>query len=201
MKDEDGITPAAQEQSDASEGLLARWSRRKREASKPAETAPPIIREAVGQDPGDEAHAEPELTDADMPPIESLTEDSDYSVFLSPKISEALRQQALQKLFGLNSFNVCDGLDDYAEDFTNFAGLGDMVTHEMRHMLEKQKEKLTEAIAATEDPSTAQGQGTNTKPPVASGQAPHQTSLTNPDPEHKLNASRSPQDPEDQAQS
>ncbi len=200
MKDEDGIIPAAQQRSDTSEGLLARWSRRKREASQTAETAPPTIQEAAGHDPDDEAQAEPELTDADMPPIESLTEDSDYSVFLSPRVSETLRQQALQKLFGLNRFNVCDGLDDYAEDFTNFAGLGDIVTHEMRRMLEKQKEKLTEAVAGTEEPSTREGQGTTTKPPVESGQTPDQASNTALNAENKHNPSKSHQDPEIQAQ-
>ena len=96
---------------------------------------------------------------------------------------------------------MCDGLDDYAEDFTSFAGLGDIVTHEMRRMFEKQKDKLTEAIAGMEDPSDSQGQGANTKPPVESGQAPDQASNTSPDAEHELNASKSPQDPADRAQS
>ncbi len=180
MKDEDGLIPAAQEQAGAPESLLTRWSRRKSEASKNAETAPPETRKADGADTGDEAHADPELTDADMPPIESLTEDSDYSVFLSPKVSEALRQQALQKLFGSNSFNVCDGLDDYAEDFTNFAALGDIVTHEMRRMLEQQKDKLAETLAGAEDAPTAQAQGTTTEPAADSGQVPDRASETRP---------------------
>ena len=143
MKDEDGITSETQAGPDPSEGLLARWSRRKLEAAGTDQSAPPPIPEATEEQGvrADIAADEPALTDDDMPPIESLTEDSDYSVFLSPKVSEALRQQALQKLFRMTQFNVCDGLDDYAEDFTQFAGLGDIVTHEMRQMLERQKEK------------------------------------------------------------
>ena len=39
------------------------------------------------------------LTDADMPPIETLTEDSDYTGFMSPEVSEELRKLALRKLF------------------------------------------------------------------------------------------------------
>ena len=45
------------------------------------------------------------------------------------------------QLFHLPHFNVTDGLDDYDEDFTTFAELGDVVTHEMKRMLEKEKEQ------------------------------------------------------------
>jgi len=90
-------------------------------------------------------------TDEDMVPLEQLTEDSDYSGFLSPRVSEALRKQALRKLFHLPFLNVVDGLDDYAEDFTSFASLGDIIPHEMKRMLEREKEKeLAEAKEAEE---------------------------------------------------
>ena len=77
---------------------LQRWSQRKlasRAGSPPAgpdeESADPEARTAgsAQREPGSE------LTDADMPPLESLTEDSDYSGFLSPKVSEDLRRSAL----------------------------------------------------------------------------------------------------------
>lgn len=89
--------------------------------------------------------AEPEIqefkTDEDMPPVEELTEDSNYSDFLSPKVSDALRKQALRKLFHLPFLNVVDGLDDYAEDYTKFAALGDIIPHEMKRMLEREKQQ------------------------------------------------------------
>lgn len=89
--------------------------------------------------------AEPEVqefkTDEDMPPVEELTEDSNYSDFLSPKVSDALRKQALRKLFHLPFLNVVDGLDDYAEDYTKFATLGDIIPHEMKRMLEREKQQ------------------------------------------------------------
>lgn len=91
---------------------------------------------------------EPEIqefkTDEDMPPVEELTEDSNFSDFLSPKVSDALRKQALRKLFHLPFLNVVDGLDDYAEDYTKFAALGDIIPHEMKRMLEREKSKELE---------------------------------------------------------
>jgi hypothetical protein len=76
------------------------------------------------------------LTDADLPSPESLDEDADYAAFLAPGISADLRRRALQHLFALSRFNGGDGLDEYAEDFTRFPPLGDLVTREMRRMLE-----------------------------------------------------------------
>jgi len=75
-----------------------------------------------------------------MPPIDSLDSDSDFSVFMSPKVSEQLRTQALRKLFHLPAFNVTDGLNDYDEDYTRFAGLGNVVTQEMQRMLKRELE-------------------------------------------------------------
>ena len=97
------------------------------------------------------------LTDADMPPIESLDEDSDYSGFLSPGVSEELRRRALRKLFFSAAFNVRDGLDDYDDDFTSFEALGDMVTADMKHQKEVEAERAQAAQAKAENaPDTAQ---------------------------------------------
>ncbi|MCW8885607.1 MAG: DUF3306 domain-containing protein, partial [Motiliproteus sp.] len=60
------------------------------------------------------------LTDEDMPDIETLTEDSDYSGFLSEGVSEALKRKAMRKLFHLPEFNIRDGLNDYDDDFSIF---------------------------------------------------------------------------------
>ncbi|MCU7841352.1 MAG: DUF3306 domain-containing protein [Candidatus Thiodiazotropha sp. (ex Troendleina suluensis)] len=109
-----------------------RWSERKQASRLPVE-------EEVEPD------EEPQLTDADMPPLESLGEGSDYSGFLSPKVSEQLRQLALQKLFHSAAFNVCDGLDDYAEDFTSFEKLGEVMTADLRHRIEQEARKRQES--------------------------------------------------------
>ncbi len=89
---------------------------------------------------------QPLKTDADMPPLDALNEHSDYSGFLSPGVSEELRRLALRKLFHLPRFNVRDELDDCAEDYTGFTPLGDIVTADMRHRMELEKEKAREHL-------------------------------------------------------
>jgi len=103
--------------------------------------------------------AEKPLTDADMPPIESLHPDSDYSGFLSPQVSEKVRRAALRKLFQSPQFNICDGLDDYAGDFRNFLPLGDIVTADMRYHLERELQALKEK-SAVEPPAENATQST-----------------------------------------
>ena len=146
------------------EGPLRRWSRRKREAVREREAADEArrrdpsrapseavqdAREPAGDAPAPAAVEEKDPTDEDMPPIDSLDENSDYSGFLSPGVSEGLRRRALRKLFMSAVFNVRDGLDDYDEDFTNFEALGDIVTSDMRHQAEAESERARRARADT----------------------------------------------------
>jgi hypothetical protein len=138
------------DESEREPGFLDRWSQRKREdearATPPTQGLAPAAVEAPPETRPEAVAIE--LTDADMPPLESLEEDSDYSGFLSPKVSEALRKAALRKLFSQSRFNAVDGLDDYAEDYTRFEPLGNVVTHEMRRMLERARKALEEGSAA-----------------------------------------------------
>ena len=53
-----------------------------------------------------------------LPPIESLTAESDFAAFMHPGVDEALKRGALKKLFGDPRFNVMDGLDTYIDDYT-----------------------------------------------------------------------------------
>ena len=121
------------------EDFLHRWSRRKHEAQQS-----PTSDLIVLSDPDTNAERLP--TDADMPPLDTLTEDSDYSGFLSPRVSEALRKQALRKLFQSPGFNIRDGLDDYDDDFTTFTELGDIVTADMQHQLDMEAKRLQQHI-------------------------------------------------------
>lgn len=125
------------------DGFLHRWSQRKSQARsgelvEPEETLPvaaaPEAQAMTTHEPSEE---KPELTDADMQPIESLDENSDYSAFMSPKVSEGLRRLALRKLFHFPKFNIRDGLNDYDEDYTSFEPLGDVVTSDMRLQQER----------------------------------------------------------------
>jgi len=53
-----------------------------------------------------------------LPPIESLTPDSDFTPFMRPDVEPSLRQAALRKLFADPHFNVMDGLDTYIDDYS-----------------------------------------------------------------------------------
>ena len=139
---------------DSKESTLSRWSRRKLEAdqltqaveestSPDAQTdLPAVDAEAVG------VVEKSVLTDADMPAIESLNEDSDFSGFMSSGVSDELRNLALRKLFKAPVFNIRDGLDEYDEDYTYFEKLGDIVTCDMKHAIEMKEKKLREALVA-----------------------------------------------------
>jgi hypothetical protein len=133
------------------EGFLTRWSRRKtlsrqgEELPEPAEEAdgehaaspvaqdPALIPEDSSSEPAAEAAGVPEETTPELPPLESLDEDSDYSAFLGDGVPADVKQKALHKLFHSPKFNIRDGLDDYDWDFTNPEPLGDIITAEMRY--------------------------------------------------------------------
>src|SRR5690349_2198154 len=111
----------------ASRGFsLKRWSQRKLDATRPADvahrSAPAPATSAVPTAPA--ASTAPDaLTGAatgtpSLPPIESLTSDSDFSVFLGPKVDPGVRLAALKKLFSDPRFNVMDGLDVYIDDYS-----------------------------------------------------------------------------------
>jgi len=55
---------------------------------------------------------------APLPPVDSLTFDSDFSAFMQPKIDEETKRAALRKLFSDPSFNAMDGLDINEGDYT-----------------------------------------------------------------------------------
>lgn len=75
-------------------GFLSRWSARKAEARAKAEDAAqaPAPVEA-------EADLPVPVDPAELPSIEDLTEDSDYTVFLRKGVPDAMRKAALRKLW------------------------------------------------------------------------------------------------------
>jgi hypothetical protein len=140
---------------DTKESGLSRWARRKQEARE----APAVVSEMPAAEaesmldlpPTDEIPEEPvALTDADMPDIDTLGEDSDFTGFMSSGVSDELRNLALRKLFHAPVFNIRDGLDEYDEDYTSFEKLGDIVTCDMKHQIEVQERKRREALEREE---------------------------------------------------
>ncbi|MCP4125633.1 MAG: DUF3306 domain-containing protein [Gammaproteobacteria bacterium] len=103
------------------EGFYSRWSSRKHEERQQSTVEQDAATEPAEVEP-------PALTDKDMPALDSLDDSSDYSGFLSSEVSDELRQLALRKLFHAADFNLCDGLDDYNDDFTCFTKLDHVVS-------------------------------------------------------------------------
>lgn len=135
------------------ESALSRWSRLKQEAAQTLPVseevaAPAVVAELEVPAAGEDAAEPASLTDADMPDLDSLGEDSDFTGFMSSGVSDKLRNLALRKLFHAPVFNIRDGLDEYDEDYTSFEKLGDIVTCDMKHQIEVQERKLREALEA-----------------------------------------------------
>ncbi len=155
---------------DSPEGFYARWSRRKgaRRDDDAVGAADAVKADnGVAAEIGDAA-AQPEPpapTDADMPPLESLDGNSDVSGFMSPGVSEELRNKALRRVFLSGKFNVVDGLDDYDDDFTAFEGLGDLLTSDMRHQRELAEQRARE-VAEREAAQDARATPGDDAPPV-----------------------------------
>jgi len=131
------------------EEFLARWSRRKLDARQDNPEAPAGATDAAENSGLPAEEPEKVLTDADMPPIETLDGDSDYAPFLSAGVSDDLRRRAMRMLFSQPGFNITDGLNDYDEDYTQFAGLGNVITHEMKRMLQRELEAEMKAAEGT----------------------------------------------------
>ncbi len=140
---------------ESKESPLSRWSRRKAEAQQVEEALQEEVKPALDAETAFPAEIEepPVLTDADMPDLDTLDENSDYSGFMSKGVSEELRNLALRKLFRSSVFNIRDGLDEYDEDYTTFEKLGDIVTCDMKHHIEKEQQRLREKLAEQGEPA------------------------------------------------
>jgi hypothetical protein len=135
------------------EPFLNRWARRKSvartggDADTAADESPMEGQEITDAAAAGEDSQAPELTDEDMPILDSIDENTDMSGFFSPKVTRAVKKAALRKFFHSPVFNIVDGLDDYDEDFRNFEALGDIITSDMRGMMEREAERAREAMA------------------------------------------------------
>ncbi|HXN15845.1 MAG TPA: DUF3306 domain-containing protein [Usitatibacter sp.] len=101
--------------------FFSRWSRRKsasqalpveaKARAKPAEPPGAPSEAAAVAKP---ARLPPEA----LPPVESLTPQSDFAPFMHADVDEGLKRQALKTLFQDPQFNVMDGLDVYIDDYS-----------------------------------------------------------------------------------
>lgn len=120
--------------SEKNDGFLSRWSRRKRVGGAAPVVDAPAEPSAATPAQGEGTEATPETpetlergdqTPADLPDIDSLDKDSDYTVFLKKGVPEELKTLALRKLWRSDPvFAWIDGLDDYDENYRAILAAG-----------------------------------------------------------------------------
>jgi hypothetical protein len=108
------------------ENFIARWSKRKSasKAGTAGPTADAVPVQAGTQSPAAAAAPAPapavpeEPPQLPLPPVESLTPESDFVPFMRADVDPALKRQAFKKLIEDPQFNVMDGLDVYIDDYS-----------------------------------------------------------------------------------
>lgn len=119
---------------------LRRWAQRKLDAARAeavaaAPAATPASPPATPANPP-ATTATPALQAAEqpvLPPIESLTIDSDFTLFMQPNVDAAVRRAALKQLFRDPRFNVMDGLDTYIDDYTKADPIPEDMLKQLAH--------------------------------------------------------------------
>ncbi len=128
-------------------GFLSRWSSRKlRKVEKPTETPDDSLDAAT---PTEASVEQSDETTQEASPAER-------PIWQDPELDKNSRRQALRDIFQKPGIGVPDGLDEYERDYNyhSFAKLGDVVTHEMRRLLEKQAKQLAAAAEAEPAPDS-----------------------------------------------
>nr|WP_298057348.1 DUF3306 domain-containing protein [uncultured Halomonas sp.] len=128
----------------------------------PEQAAEHVSEQAAEQAP------EPGSLDHTLPDPETLTAGSDFSAFMLPGVSGALRRRALKRLWATGNYNVRDGLDDYDADYhkllkpmaselagklrrwTHDVEARDVETQDVEKVTETEKVEDVEAIEKTE---------------------------------------------------
>ena len=119
------------------EAFLHRWSRRKHEQK--------------------DVPAKQDTPAPNLPPVDKLTPESDYTGFMHPKVEDALRRVALKKLFKDPHFNTPDPFEPFSGDWT----VGETIPDEMLKTLNQARTHLfadEEKKKEDEKQVTAEGQ-------------------------------------------
>jgi len=123
---------------DDKEAFLSRWSRLKQEppAEKTPESPAPVL-----------------------PPVDQLTQESDFRGFMHPKVEDALRRVALKKLFSDPHFNAADPFEPFSGDWTGGEPIPEAMLASLEHMktmLRKPPEPSDAAESQPEAPPQAE---------------------------------------------
>ena len=119
-------------QKSENESVLSRWSRRKLDTKANIDSKE-VAAESVP-----------------LPPTEQVfEEDTPVPIWQQPDVDPDIKKSALAALFRQPEFNEVDRMNEYDEDFTQFKGLGNIVTQEMKRMfkLAEQKTRPEEQVA------------------------------------------------------
>ncbi len=160
------------EAEDRPEGFTGRWSRLKTEArasalveAEPVADQPPLAPVSdAGTQPPEVAEEKP----TELPPIETLTRESDYSLFMRADVGSDIRMQALRKLWTLDphfaaiDISECHSIDfnavqTFPEGLKNTiyrVGSGMVEAVEEIERAEAEKARLAAAAAPPEPEST-----------------------------------------------
>lgn len=117
------------------ENVFSRWSRRK-------------LDKQVNNHP-----EEPSVKVEDSSTIEleieaQVEEEAPLAIWLQDDADPDLKKAALSDLFHQPEFNIVDRMNEYDEDFTQFASMGNIVTRQMKHMF-KLAEQKTRSVEQT----------------------------------------------------
>jgi Protein of unknown function (DUF3306) len=136
--------------SDAEDGFLARWSRRKRRPENPPITESPEVDEQISEQPTQHSEsveaADTRREPEPLPRIEDLTAESDLSAFLRAGVPPELQKAALRRAWSLDPAirDYC-GPADYALDFNDPDSLPGFASKEMVELAKKLLSELAEA--------------------------------------------------------
>jgi len=126
-------------------GFLNRWSKRKLEND--TGTSSDRLR-------SEDAASFVDTAENSSETASEAQSESALPIWQREDVDAETRKAALRSLFRKPEFNIRDGLNEYDDDFSHFAGLGDIVTQDMKRMLKLAEEKTRPSQTAEKESAT-----------------------------------------------
>ena len=153
----------------ADDNFISRWSKRKTAAKAgPVRPTADAVPSQEGIQSPKPAAPEP------LPPVESLTPESDFTPFMKGDVDPGIKREALKTLFRDPRFNVMDGLDVYIDDYSKpdplppeWLGQLNMMKRLGAYLEEPEKAAAAESEASA--PAGSASQKAMQEQPVAEG--------------------------------
>src|SRR5262249_55017680 len=99
-----------------------------------------------------------------LPPVESLTPESDFTPFMQPGVDPAVKREALKTLLRDPRFNVMDGLDVYIDDYSKPDPMPEEWLGKLNQLKRLGHYLETDEKEAPEDPGQRAGDAGNAMP-------------------------------------